>query len=98
MTKEAALLKVRQYLTLHGSSKATDRMLSGTIYLAARLLLMVRADPLDEIYFQDSMRWDSGSLHQAIHAHFNKSPDPHHDDVRVGIDLIARNIEYETSK
>jgi hypothetical protein len=97
-TKEAVKLMICQRLTPGRSLEAEDRMLSGTINLATRLLAMVNAGPLpNEISSHQPITWDDGSFGKAVHTHFDAYIDSDSEDVILGTDLTARNIDHDAN-
>lgn len=87
---------LRQDLTQQRPLAEADRMLYGSIRLASRVLLMLSIGPLpSEVHRGGSVEWNAGSLRQAVHDHFNKTPAPAADSKHnsIEVDLTCRNIE-----
>lgn len=78
------------------SPEDENRMLDGSIRLAARLSIMVNIGPLpSEILATIFLPWTHGSLQDAVHNYFNDVPeaDPSSDLDIIRMDLTARNVD-----
>lgn len=96
LTKEDIRLKLRRTLTQQRSAVDEQRMLDGSITLAARLSLMIKIGSMpSEVSGRLIVPWTQGSLRDAIYDRFNRLPgvlaDPKHDIIES--DLTCRNVE-----
>lgn len=93
--EEEARQKLRNTFTQQRSLADENKMLDGSLRLAARLLAMINVGPLpSEVSGRHFVHWNRGSLQYAVHRHFNIPPENELDlknDI-IGTDLTCRNV------
>jgi hypothetical protein len=93
-TKEALGSELRQSFTPHPAFDDEDNLVDGSIKIAARLFAIVNVRSLPyEISGQLSIPWSDGSLHNAVHDYFNTPPDSDTENVVLGSETTAPNID-----
>lgn len=94
-TKDNVRQKIRQTLTQQRPPEDENRMLDGSIKLAARLLAMVNIGSLpSEVSGRLFLPWNEGSLRNSVHSHFDVPQEVDPKNVVIGTDLTARNIDH----
>lgn len=93
-TKENIETSIRRDLVGVRPSEEQKQMIDSSIVVAVRILSMVNVGYIpSEIPCRLDICWRDGSLANAIHSHFDTAPEHLDDNVILGQDFTARNID-----
>jgi hypothetical protein len=91
--KEEIIKASRPRMTKQRSPEETDRMVDGSVNLAARLLGMMDVGALPNAYSgRKPLQWSTGSLKECVKSYFDVAPRCHHDGMKLDKSFTAYNL------